>query len=90
MKPTRRTFLKAIPVASLAACGRLLVGAPPEVSRRVRATSGDAVEPEWEHRLTVTVGPAKADLIGDDHRVLQAAVDYVAALGGGTVHVLPG
>ena len=48
------------------------------------------MEPEWEHRLTVTVGQAKANLVGDDHRVLQAAVDYVAALGGGTVHVLPG
>lgn len=90
MKPTRRTFLKAIPVASLAASCRLLAGAPPKVSRGVRATSGDAVEPEWEHRLTVTVGPAEADLIGDDHRVLQTAVDYVTALGGGTVHVLPG
>jgi hypothetical protein len=40
--------------------------------------------------LTVTVGPAKANLIGSDHRVLQAAVDYVASLGGGTVQVLPG
>lgn len=56
-----------------------------------RATSGDeAVEPDWEERLTVTVGPQEADLVGTDHRVLQAAVDYVARLGGGTVHVLPG
>jgi nitrous oxidase accessory protein NosD len=57
---------------------------------RVRATSGDAVEPKWEDRLTVTVGPAKADLVGTDHRVLQAAVDYAASLGGGTVRILPG
>src|SRR4051812_3765178 len=55
-----------------------------------RATSGDPVEPDWEKRLTITVGPAKADLVGTDHKVLQAAVDYVARLGGGTVHVLPG
>ena len=40
--------------------------------------------------LTVTVGPRAADLIGQDDKVLQAAVDYVARLGGGTVHVLPG
>lgn len=56
-----------------------------------RATSGDmAVEPTWDDRLTITVGPGKADLIGSDHRALQAAVDYVARLGGGTVRVLPG
>jgi len=55
-----------------------------------RATSGDSVEPDWEQRLTVTVGPRDTDLIGKDDKVLQAAVDYVARLGGGTVHVLPG
>src|SRR5207248_9649332 len=30
------------------------------------------------------------DFRGDDHRALQAAVDYVAGLGGGTVHIGPG
>jgi hypothetical protein len=47
-------------------------------------------EPAWEQRLTVTVGPRDADLAGKDDKVLQAAVDYVARLGGGTVRVLPG
>jgi nitrous oxidase accessory protein NosD len=56
-----------------------------------RAISGDGVaEPDWNERLTLTVGPAKADLVGGDDKVLQAAVDYVARLGGGTVRVLPG
>ena len=56
-----------------------------------RATSGDHVsEPDWEQRLTVTVGQKQGDLIGSSHKVLQAAVDYVAKLGGGTVQVLPG
>lgn len=56
-----------------------------------RATSSDtAVEPDWSQRLTITVGQEKADLVGTSDRVLQAAVDYVARLGGGTVHVLPG
>ena len=64
--------------------GRPAVTAP-------RATSGDtAVEPRWDERLTITVGPKKADLVGSSGRVLQAAVDYVARLGGGTVRVLPG
>jgi hypothetical protein len=61
---------------------------PPAASPR--ATSGDAAEPTWEQRLTVTVGPRDADLVGKDDKVIQAAVDYVARLGGGTVHVLPG
>ncbi|TVR45180.1 MAG: hypothetical protein EA425_18490 [Puniceicoccaceae bacterium] len=41
-------------------------------------------------RVHLKVGPEKGDLVGSDHRVLQAAVDYVARLGGGTVEVLPG
>jgi hypothetical protein len=58
---------------------------------RPRATSGDAaVEPNWDERLTITVGPAKADLAGTTEKALQAAVDYVARLGGGTIRVLPG
>jgi hypothetical protein len=55
-----------------------------------RATSGDIIEPDWERKLTVVVGTREGDLIGDDHRVLQAAVDYMAGLGGGTVKILPG
>jgi len=56
-----------------------------------RATDGDSRhEPNWEERLTLSVGRDKADLVGDSDRVLQAAVDYVARMGGGTVKVLPG
>ena len=56
-----------------------------------RATSGDeAYEPDWKERLTITVSPTKADLVGKTEKVIQAAVDYVARLGGGTVRVLPG
>jgi hypothetical protein len=40
-----------------------------------RATSGGPVEPDWSQRLTVTVGPARADLVGTDHGVPQAGVD---------------
>lgn len=38
----------------------------------------------------ITVGRANADLTGDNNRVLQAAVDYVAGLGGGVVEIGPG
>jgi polygalacturonase len=39
---------------------------------------------------SVRVGQQSGDFVGRDHRVLQAAVEYVAALGGGTVHIGPG
>jgi parallel beta helix pectate lyase-like protein len=56
-----------------------------------RQTSGDkAAQPEWEERLTVTVGPKDADIVGTDHRAIQAAVDYVARLGGGNVRIRAG
>ena len=38
----------------------------------------------------VRVGIDDGDLRGRDHRVLQAAIDYVANLGGGTVEIKPG
>ena len=87
----RRMFL-ATPPAMLGA-GMLSAAekgpqAPPVT--RPRATSGDPVEPNWEQRVKVSVGPGKADIVGSDHRVIQAAVDYVAGLGGGTVQILPG
>ena len=86
---TRRDMLRAIVVGGTAvsvarADDRPLVSKP-------RATSGDsAVEPDWDQRLTVTVGPGYADLVGSSEKVIQAAVDYVTRLGGGTVKVLPG
>jgi hypothetical protein len=55
-----------------------------------RATSRDPVEPKWESGNTVTVGPSKGDMVGSDQKAIQAAVDYVARLGGGTVRILPG
>src|ERR1051325_2017354 len=41
-------------------------------------------------RPAITVGLHNADLVGADDRALQAAVDYVAGLGGGTVEIGPG
>ena len=38
----------------------------------------------------VRVGVSDADIVGVDNRALQAAVDYIAGLGGGTVEIGPG
>ena len=46
-----------------------------------------AMHSEMSERPTITVGRAGCDLIGADNRVLQAAVDYVAGLGGGVVEI---
>jgi hypothetical protein len=46
-----------------------------------------AMHSEMSERPTITVGRADADLIGADNRALQAAVDYVAGLGGGVVEI---
>lgn len=60
-------------------------------AERPRATLGDSVEePAWQQRLTITVGPEKADIVGTSEKAIQAAVDYVARFGGGTVKILPG
>ena len=87
---SRRGFLRAASVAAVSAVSSGVLGAERPPVTDPRATSGDSIEPDWEKRLTVTVGPKNADLVGSDHRVIQAAVDYVTGLGGGTVHVLPG
>jgi hypothetical protein len=43
-----------------------------------------------EQPLTLTIGPSEGPVRGADDRALQAGVDYLAALGGGTLRLLPG
>ena len=84
----RRSLLKAGLAATAAGlCRAVSAETPPPLPR---ATSGDRIEPLWSDRLTISVGRGKADIVGADHRAVQAAVDYVAGLGGGTVRLLPG
>jgi hypothetical protein len=55
-----------------------------------RAIYGDSIEPDWKEGITFTVGAKKGNIIGTTDRAIQAAVDYVARIGGGTVQLLPG
>lgn len=95
-KISRRTALQAaLLLPAWAMTSRAADNRPADDNRppvtNPRATSGDdRHEPDWNEKLTVTVGPEKADVIGSNDRALQAAVDYVARLGGGTVQILPG
>lgn len=58
------------------------------------AATGGRNHPENEllarPAIVVTVGAQVGDIVGSDHRALQAAVDYVAGLGGGVVEIGPG
>jgi len=67
----------------------------------IAATTNFAIAQEAERRnaenelharpaIHVTVGMTDADIVGKDNRALQAAVDYVGSLGGGTVEIGPG
>src|SRR5438094_6773566 len=87
----RRQFLQTVGGLAVGAFGaRLARGEDHPRNTNPRAISGDSVEPDWEQRVTITVGPEKADLVGATDRVIQAAVDYVARKEGGTVRILPG
>lgn len=80
----KRLLLCLVLVSPLSAAERPEVVTP-------RQTSGDAaVQPQWEETLEVTVGVKNADIVGSDQRAIQAAVDHVARLGGGTVRIKAG
>ncbi len=49
-----------------------------------------AMRSEMAQRPVIRVGADAGDIIGKDNRALQAAVDYIGALGGGTVEIGPG
>jgi parallel beta-helix repeat protein len=49
-----------------------------------------AMHTQMQDRPKITVGLSGADIVGADNRALQAAVDYIANLGGGTVEIGPG
>jgi hypothetical protein len=42
------------------------------------------------HYLTLTVGQTEGDLIGKDDKIIQAGIEYLSRLGGGTLNILPG
>ncbi len=66
-----------------------------DVSNRVAPATEEqqlplAMHSKMDQRPSILVGHQDADINGSDNRVLQAAVDYIAALGGGTVRIGPG
>ena len=78
----RRRFLSTLAgsTAAMTAASMsrsVLAGDPPPVTNP-RATDGDErFEPNWNERLTISVGEKTGDMIGQSDKVIQAALDYV-------------
>jgi parallel beta-helix repeat protein len=88
---SKRILLPVAGLLLLAVISPLVVAAkddfsPPVDERQLPKRMHSAMK----YKPRVTVGQSNADIIGSDNRALQAAVDYVAALGGGTVEIGPG
>src|SRR5690606_10802008 len=49
-----------------------------------------AMHSQMDVHPSITVGLKDTDIVGSDNRALQAAVDYIGQLGGGTVEIGPG
>ncbi|MEE2936130.1 MAG: right-handed parallel beta-helix repeat-containing protein [Planctomycetota bacterium] len=93
MMPTisRRNVLAGVGAGFLAGVTRSRAMAPPVQVGAFRAVDGDErAKIDWAKKLTITVGQKKGDIVGQDDKAIQAAVDYVARLGSGTVQVGPG
>jgi nitrous oxidase accessory protein NosD len=91
----RRGFLSTLAVGTTVAMSKSVRGADdgrPPVTDPKAIDGDDVFEPKWDERLTITVGVdgRDADMTGRDDKVIQAALGYVARLGGGTVQLLPG
>jgi parallel beta-helix repeat protein len=81
-------------VLSVAACVATVTWAGDAASVRKKETAGLATSTNRpmraKRRLALSVGQNEGDLRGDDDKIIQAGVEYLNRLGGGTLHILPG
>ena len=85
-----KTMLGAVLVVS-AAGGLLRAASFSDPSPRVEERQlPDKMHSAMKAMPRIKVGYADADIVGADNRALQAAVDFVAGLGGGVVEIGPG
>jgi hypothetical protein len=74
----------------------MFIYAIPDADASSRETVSDqavtSTNRPMRHRknIVLSVGQKEGDLQGDDDKVIQAGIDYLHRLGGGTLHVLPG
>src|SRR5262249_47088308 len=83
--------MKAIPFSLLLIATSSFASDKPDFSPRVEEKQVPrAMHSEMKMLPRITVGQSSADIVGTDNRALQAAVDYIANLGGGIVEIGPG
>ncbi len=90
--PFRHAFLAAVLLVSGALPSTIpLHAAEPGAGESAHRQLPRAMHGTMTDRPVVTVGTSPgSDIVGTTQRALQAAVDYVAQLGGGTVEIGPG
>ncbi|QDT40196.1 Pectate lyase superfamily protein [Gimesia alba] len=89
---SRRQFLATAMATGIGSVtARQLAAEKLPAVKQPRATDGDQrFEPNWDERLSISVGTKAGDIVGSGDKALQAAIDYIAGKGGGTVRILPG
>jgi parallel beta-helix repeat protein len=86
---TRKLITSLLITTFVLACGTpLAAGQPQDFSPAPDEEQlPKAMHSKMDELPRLRVGKTDADLTGDDNHVLQAAVDYIAGLGGGTVEI---
>jgi parallel beta-helix repeat protein len=88
VKEIRNLLAHAVSALLVSVPGLFAQDAGPDFSPQPdEAQLPEAMHSAMDELPRITVGQQDADILGTDHRALQAAVDYIAALGGGTVEV---
>ncbi len=82
--------MKLISLSAFAISATLMPGLAAEPGVVLPGQVHNAMHVPMQSCARVTAGLDSADFRGADNRTLQAAVDYVAGLGGGTVEIGPG
>lgn len=84
-------MLVCVGAGFLATTNRIDAVEPQDAPQKNRSVDGDDRERvDWADGLTITVDQKQGDIVGRDDKAIQAAVDYVARLGSGTVKIGPG
>ncbi len=88
---SRRNMLVCVGAGLLATANRTEAMGPQDAPNKNRSVDGDDRERvDWANGLTITVDQKQGEIVGRDDKAIQAAVDYVARLGSGTVKIGPG
>jgi len=84
------TLLVSVMVICAAANANSGQGTPADASAGHQPVTAANRPLRNRRHLILTVGQSEGDLRGRDDKIIQAGVEYLHRLGGGTLHILPG